>query len=725
MKLRFPLFLSLAAGVTMFYGFRALRPSGNEPNPKREALIVQSLVDGLEHLHYSPLNINDDFSEKAFDLYLDRLDRGKRFLSKNDIAQLKQYRDQVDDQLNKGDLSFFDLSVFLFKAGVERAKAIYPEILSKPFDFSTDETVEMDAKKRDYASSADEQSAVWRKVLKEEVLSNISNKLEEQKKAQEKKEGDAAKKAETPKTFDELETQARKDVKETYDKWFTRLEKLQRKDHLETYLNAITNVFDPHTGYFSPSDKESFDINMSGKFEGIGARLQSDGEQTKISEIIPGGPSWKLGDALGANDIILKVGQGETEAEDIKGWQIDDVVQKIRGKKGTVVKLTIKKPDGTIKIVPITRDVVIIEEGYAKSAVLEQENSKTGKIGYIYLPRFYADFSDEGDGRNCYVDVKQEIAKLKNEGINGLILDLRGNGGGSLRDVVKMSGLFIEKGPIVQVKTRGYKPSVLDDTDPDVQYDGQMVVLVDFYSASASEILAAAMQDYKRAVIVGSSSTYGKGTVQRFIDLDAMVRGNSDVKPLGSVKMTIQKFYRVDGGATQLKGVVPDIVLPDRYDYIPMGEKENDYPMDWSQIDAVPYGQNVVKMDNLNVVKAASAKRVKENPDFQLIAESAKLLKQRKDESNVSLNFEEYEKKENKLEEENKKFDNLMKENIPGLQATNLAADVEWVQQDTARVARNQEWLNDLKKDIYLEEAIHILSDLKDGGRKVAKKENR
>lgn len=409
----------------------------------------------------------------------------------------------------------------------------------------------------------------WRQSMKWETMTRLAEKLEKKEKGEENFKD---------KTYEELEAEARKDVLKVYDDWYVRLEKRKRNDYLSMYLNTFTNIFDPHTEYYEPIDKQNFDIGMSGRLEGIGARLQTDGDLTKVSEIIVGGPAWKEG-KLEENDKIVKVAQGDDpEWTDITGMVINDVVQLIRGKPGTKVRLSVKKADGSTKEIVIIRDVVIIEEGFAKSLLIETEEKET--IGYLRLPKFYADFNNS-NGRRCADDVAVELEKLKQAGVQGIILDLRSNGGGSLRDVVKMSGFFVEEGPIVQVKSRTRKAEVLSDDDPGVQYSGPLIVMVNQFSASASEILAAALQDYGRAVIVGTgTSTFGKGTVQRFFDLDAVIRGNPEVKPLGEIKLTVQKFFRVNGGSTQLRGVTPDIVLPDNWLYLETGEKEEDFPME-------------------------------------------------------------------------------------------------------------------------------------------------
>ncbi len=698
MKFKIPFLLAAFTGV-LAVAFNG--PYFSVDSSEKESVLIKSLMEGLNYLHYKPKKLNDDFSEKAFDQYLNRLDYGRRFLTQADVDQLSQYRDKLDNQADSGTYEFFDLSLFLYDAGIARAKGYYESAIAGTFDFDKKEFVETDGEKKGYPKGTAEQKEHWRKAIKYEILTRIEEKLQEQTKTPV---------AEGMKSFAELEKDARESVKKIYDGYFKRLSKLKRKDHLSTYLNALTSIHDPHTGYFAPIDKENFDIGMSNRLEGIGARLSTDGDNTKVVMIVPGSPSWKQGD-LKVNDLILKVGQGEEEPIDVQGWTLDDVVSKIRGKKGTEVRLTVKKEDGSIQVVPITRDVVIMEDSRAKSAVLENSNPELGKVGYIYLPRFYADFEGKGGG-NCYVDVKKEIEKIKKENVSGVILDLRDNGGGSLNDVVKMSGLFIEEGPIVQVAARGYEPTVLKDKDPSVQYDGPLIVMVNSFSASASEILAAALQDYERAVIVGSKSTFGKGTVQRFIDLDRMVRGQTDVKPLGSLKLTIQKFYRVNGGTTQLEGVQPDVILPDNYQYIKIGEKDRKYPMQWSKIEPAEYGQDVYKVKGLDKIVAASQARVEASKDFQLITENAQLYKEQREDSDHPLDLKTYKTEQEELDEKLDKFEDLFKNDVPGLRVGNLMADKDWIAADTTRIGRNEAFIKGLKKDVYLEETLHIMEDL-------------
>jgi carboxyl-terminal processing protease len=672
--------------------------SPDDPNPKKEAEMMRTVLDGLTRMHFQPKEVDDKFSVQVFDYYLKETDSGKRFFTQQDIDAFKSYREQLDDQAKAGTFEFFNLSLARIDESLLRTQIWYREILSSPMNFTTNATVNMDGDKVKWAKDEAALRERWENMLKYEVLSRVVDEEVKQEKPDFK--GDK-------KSFEQLEKEAREKVLDVYEKWYKRMLKMDRNRRLEMYLNAFTNVVDPHTGYYSPKDKENFDIQMSGKLEGIGARLQSDGEKTTVFEIVPGGPAWKQGD-LQNKDIILKVAQGSDEPIDIMGWDIDDVVQKVRGAKGTVVKLTIQKPDGAVKEIAITRDLVIMEEGFAKSLIMNDEAQKD-KIGYIYLPKFYADFTPQG-ATSCYEDVAKEIEKLKAENVKGIILDLRNNGGGSLRDVVKMSGLFIEQGPIVQVKSRSRKPEVMNDTDPRVQWTGPLVVMVNGGSASASEILAAAMQDYDRAVVVGAAGTYGKGTVQRFLDLDQMARGE-DVRPLGEMKITVQKFYRVTGKTTQLDGVTPDIVLPDFYNLLKNGEGENDYPLESTTIEAVPFSQSAYAVPDLNTLRINSEKRVATNATFGKVNENAMRMRKMQDETTYLLQLDKYRQWNKRQDEESNKYEDMFQP-ISAFQLNNLNADLAHIQSDTSRVARNESWLKDRKKDVQLYETMQIMYDM-------------
>lgn len=666
----------------------------------KESVILSAVIKFLNQIHFRPKQLNDDLSKQIFDIYLERLDGGKRYFTKKDFEVLGFYSDKIDDEIQKNSFAFFDLSINLLDRGIEKTQKYYKDILAEPFDFKIQEDFESNYEKRPYVENDDELFEVWRMSLKYETLTRVKDKLD----AQNKEDFEGVKLSK-----DSLEFYAREDVKEVYDQYFGRMEQLRRADRFADYVNSITHLYDPHSDYFSPKEKADFDINMSGRLEGIGARLSIEKNMTKVSSIVAGGPAWKQGE-LEVDYYITEVAQQDEDPVGIVGWRLDDVVQLIRGKKGTWVTLTVKKVDGTIGHISIERDEVITSEGNAKSAIVKKENSESS-YGYLYLPRFYADF-ERKDGRSCAKDVKIELEKLKAENVDGIVLDLRNNGGGSLRDVVEMSGLFIEEGPIVQVKSRNQRAKVLKDTEGNVIYDGPLVVLVNHYSASASEILAAALQDYNRAVIVGSE-TFGKGTVQRFYDLDRAVQGNGD-DPLGEVKMTTQKFYRINGGSTQLKGVTPDVLLPDNYNYIKTGEKRYDFPMEWTEIEPVPYEQNAYQIKNLSEVQLKSQERISQVEDFKLIEEYSQYLKKQEDSSIIPLSFDAYSSLEDGLNKSSEKFKNIMKEPIEGLMANNLAVDFSEIEVDEGKKARNDEWLANIQKDIYINESLSIIEDLKE-----------
>lgn len=669
-------------------------------NAEKEAVLVKAVLSGFGQLHYQPKKINDEFSAEIFDFYLDQVDGGRRFLTQEDIAKLEGYRTDIDDQAENGTFEFFNASVQMLEAALDKTQGYYRKMLETPFDYHVQEVIEMDGEKKPFAKDDNQLKEYWRKYLKYETIERIVNKT----KAQEEKGEEEA-----PKPFEELEEEARAEVLEFLDDWYSRMRKLKREDRLSVYLNTFTHIFDPHSEYYKPIDKENFNIRFSGRLEGIGASLRTEGDYTKVVRIVVGGPAWKQKE-LEENDVILKVKQeDEDEPVDITGMVIDDVVQLIRGDKGTEVTLTVKKIDGSVQDITITRDVVVLEEQFAKSLIIGGEASEE-RIGYILLPSFYADFQDK-NGRFCSKDVAAEIEKLKAKDVDGIILDLRYNGGGSLRDVVKMTGLFIEKGPIVQVKSRRSDAEVLRDTDSRVQYDGPLIVMVNSYSASASEILAAALQDYGRAVIVGSPSTFGKGTVQRFIDLDRTIRGFNELKPLGEIKLTTQKFYRVDGGSTQLKGVTPDIILPDNFFYIKTGERDRDYAMEWSEIEAVDYEQDVLKVNNISKLRRNSEMRIEANPAFQKILANAKRVAQRREATSYPLELEAYKEMREERQKQADEFDGVM-DQVVLEDLRNLEEDLPAIASDESKKARNDEWLENVSKDIYIKETIEIMRDM-------------
>lgn len=674
---------------------------------EKEEAIDQILMQSLKQVHYSPMEVDDSFSEKVFKLYLERLDYSKKFLIQPDVEELKKYNHTIDDDINKGQFNFFDKSVEIINKRVEEAKTYYTDILDKPFDFTKNDSLQLDPEKLNFSKDEKELKEAWYKTLKYQTLVQITDMTENQEKA--KQRNDTAKTKDATfklKNKEELEAEARKKVLKNNNDYFKRLHEINRNDRISVYFNAITALYDPHTEYFAPKDKAQFDITMSGQLEGIGAQLEQKEGFIKVFYIVPGSASYRQGQ-LKVGDIILKVAQGAADPVEITDMRMDEAVQLIRGKKGTEVRLTVKKPDASIVIIPIIRDIVVIEDTYAQSVILKGKKN----IGYIKLPEFYADFTGRG-GPSCANDVRKELQKLKDEHVDGVILDLRYNGGGSLPDVVKMAGLFIDKGPVVQVKSKTGAATVMDDTDPGVFYDGPLTVMVNSNSASASEIMAAAIQDYHRGVIVGTSpSTFGKGTVQRFYDLDDYLPPQyASIKPLGSVKITMQKFYRVNGGATQLKGVIPDIVLPDPYYLLDQGEKEQDYPMTWDEIPSAKYTP-VKPTYAINKLKANSEARLKSSEGFTLLNDAAKRFKKQKDNTMVSLNFDGYMKEQKEYKAEVKKMEKLDKE-IPGLEVAALKVDAAAIAGDTLKLAKVKNFYKSIKKDIYLNETIAIMGDM-------------
>lgn len=684
-----PVLLILVISLTSFTFFQF----------DKNQILQDILMSVINQVHYSPLKVDDSFSENVYELYLKRLDLNKKFLLQEDVNALSKYRRSIDDEINNGSFDFYKLSESIIKKRIQEKENWSKEFLSKPFDYKVEEFYETDGKKTKYALTEAELKDEWRKMLKFQTIARIDEMLTNQEKAKEKKDT-----VFVEKSFDSLEVDARRKTLKANLDWFKRLNKISSKDRFSVYLNTITGLYDPHTEYYAPKEKKRFDQSMSGQFEGIGAKLQSKDGILKISEIIVGSPSFKQGE-LKAGDEIHKVAQGAAEPVDITNMEMDEAIDLIKGKKGTEVRLTVKKPDGTFKVIPIIRDVIEIEETYAKSAILDNKN----KIGYIYLPMFYADFTRNGAHRSS-ADMRKELEKLKMAGVEGIIVDLRDNGGGSLQEVVEMVGLFIPKGPVVQVKDKYGKVSVMEDKNQSITWDGPLAIMINHGSASASEILAAAIQDYKRGVVVGTQS-FGKGTVQSFYSLDPGLLPQFDsLKPLGEVKITNQKFYRINGGATQLKGVYPDVVLPDPYALIDLGEKELEHPMPWDEITKAVYAE--YKTINYSKVKKNNADRIKNSAAFKIIEQQSKDLRKKKDDTKYNLHIDKYRAEQKQMREQIKKYDDL-KNDIKGFTAELTIDDKERLKNDTTKLNREVKWTKNIQKDNYIFEVSNIINDLK------------
>lgn len=671
-------------------------------NPDKDKLLIQVITFVLQQGHFNPIDFDDNFSEELFEDYLEVIDPVKRYFYESDYKDFEKYKFTLDDQLKETDITFFNVVHERMLKRFAEIKEIYKEVLSEPFDYSTEESFNTDYENTGYVKNRKEMKERWRQQLKFSTLSNYDDLYSQEKKAKEK---DASY---VMKTEQQIEKEARESTLKSINVYFNdNIDDFQREDWFAIYVNTIVEEFDPHTYYLAPRSKEDFDQRMSGKLEGIGARLQKRMDYIKIVELISGGPAWRSKE-LEVEDVILKVKQENDEFPvNIVGMRINDAIKYIKGPKGTKVILTIKKVDGTIRDVTIIRDIVELEETYAKSSIIRKDGMT---FGIIDLPSFYVDFKDYKN-INAAKDVKAEIEHLKAEGIDGLVLDLRNNGGGSLPTVVEMAGLFIKDGPIVQVRSTGEAKEVLKDRDPSISWDGPLVILVNEISASASEIMAAAMQDYKRAIIIGGKQTYGKGTVQNVINLNNMLRNNTN-GDLGSLALTTQKYYRINGGSVQLEGVKSDVNVPGRFSFIEVGEKDKENALPWDEIDAAVYTPWENYYD-YNAAIRKSKERMGNNPQLKLIEENAKWVKSKIDETFVPLNYIAYKAGLKLNEEEAKEFDALSK------YKTNLTFDSTifektlFTKDTTDLKEKRMRWHESLSHDVYVEEAVHVLEDLR------------
>ena len=683
--------------LVIYFEVSNFKFSSDEPNKDR--LLVDLVSYVLDKLHYDPKIINDDFSIKVYDEFIEAIDSQKRFFLESDIEMLLNYRLLIDDQINSSDITFFNTAYETLINRITEVEGFYEEILDEPFNFNIDEEISLDYKNLNYATNINDLKNLWRKRLKLSALDAYAAKKEinDDKSDSEKSQ---------TKTDEEIENESRSSIEDNLKDFFQFTSELERSDWFSIYLNSIVTQYDPHTTYLAPEAKEVFDQNISGKFQGIGARLSKTKQQVEIVEIIIGGPVWR-DNLLNVGDIIISVAQSEDEEPiEISLMKLSDATDLIKGEKGTKVYLTVKRVDGGVEQVVVTRDVVELEETYAKSSII---NDDLSKYGLINLPRFYVDFDDYGE-RNAAIDLKKEILNLKSKGINGLILDLRNNGGGSLKTVVDITGFFIEKGPVVQVKSIGGRKEVLRDNDPSILWDGPLVVLVNEFSASASEILAAALQDYNRAIILGSKQTYGKGTVQNIVDLNNVISGNT-YGDLGSLKITTDKFYRVNGGSTQLEGVKSDIIFPNRYSYVDIGEKDLENPLSWDKIGPARYN-NSGKIFNYSKVISDSKERINNNEYFTVIDEHASWIKSQQDDKIVSLDYLTYKDNLESSKSQNNKLKRIEEFKSPYIfQWNNINEKEDNSYNDDIKEKRDR-WIESMKKDIYVNEAMNLLKDL-------------
>ncbi len=689
---KFKFLLPVFFVFSLFTSFQSVANS----DPKDKVLLT-ILRYVLTEGHYQPQEINDDFSKRVYVNFLENLDPSKRYFLQSDIDEFSAYETLIDDQIKSEDLSFFYLVYNRFKERTNEAEQFYPEILNHAFDFSKDETLDVDYKNASYTLNKEELKNKWHQQLKTSTLSRLYTKVKEEEDT--KKEDHSY----VIKTIDVLEKDARTSISENMEDFFERVDELTHEDWFSTYINCISEQFDPHTNYFDPKVKKGFDQRMSGKLEGIGARLQQQNDYTKVIELVYGGPAWKQGD-LEVGDLIIKVAQADGEPLDIVGMRLDKAIEFIKGKKGSEVNLTVKKIDGSTKIITIIRDVVELEETFVKSSVIEKDNRK---FGVIHLPSFYIDFSEK-NSRNSATDMALEIERLKEENVEGLVLDLRNNGGGSLQTAIDISGLFIKNGPVVQVKYRNTDAEVRKDKNNQIQWDGPLVVLVNELSASASEIFAAAMQDYGRAVIIGGKQTYGKGTVQSVLDLNRYHNLSEDI---GALKMTIQKFYRINGDSNQLEGVHSDIILPSRYTYLEIGERDLENALKYDKVPAATYTL-WNNYDNFNEVVNNSKKRIASNSTFKLIDENAKWIKKSQDETLIYLNLDAYRADIESHETASKKYQSI-NDYTSNYTFTSPLYEQALTVSDENLAEKRDVWHKNLNKDIYIEEALNVVSELK------------
>jgi carboxyl-terminal processing protease len=705
MSKKFLPFALLLVGASLFIAFKSQGRSdaSDNENPRlRYAKILRNVGILLEEGHFSPRKIDDNFSKMVLKRFEEDLDGEKNIFLQSDIDLLKKFENKIDDEIHGEELkSFFEINNLYLKRQQE-VSIMYLSLLEKPFNFNVDETIELNSEKLSFPKNEVERTEMWRKRLKFLALGKYAELQETQIKTKGAK--DFKFKADTT-----LERESRDFVKKQMLRYFTTKKSKETVDeNFSTFINDIAGTMDPHTDYFAPVDLRGFNESMKGSFFGIGALLKEEDGKIKITSLVSGMPAWRSGE-IKENDEILKIGEGKMEPVDVTGYSTSDAVKLIRGAtKGSEVRLTIRKADGSIKVVSLLRDEIRLEETFARSVIVNSDH----KLGYIYLPEFYADFQDP-KGRRCAADVAKEIEKLKKENVEGIVLDLRGNGGGSLYDVVQMVGLFIEDGPIVQVKSRDDKPTLLRDRDKSVQYTGPLAVLVDETSASASEIFAAAIQDYKRGIVIGSTSSYGKGTVQRTIPLNPesenVLLSAGKTEDLGSLKLTLQKFYRVNGGATQLKGVAPDVVLPDVLELRKFREKDNAYALKWDEIEKADYKPWVNNSNMDAIIVSANAETAK-NPSFQTIKKNVEWIS-KNTERPFSLNLKQYNLDKAQQKSVSKEIENAYKL-AKNLNVNNIVADTMELNKTKEKIASNKLFVKRVSEDIYIDQSIKILNKM-------------
>ncbi len=586
----------------------------------RERQVARMVTRFVERAHYAKLPLDDALSEATLKTYIDTLDGNRHYFLQSDIAYFARYRNTLDDSLRSGDMDpVFDI-FRLYRLRTQQNLNYALSVLDHEPDFSVDEDYVFDRKDLPWISTPAQMQDLWRRRVKNDALGLML----------------------ADKTWKETAEVLRK----RYTRVLDRVNKLDSDDVFETFMNAFAMTLDPHSNYLSPRQSEEYKIQMSLSYEGIGASLQLDDEFVQVMNVIPGGPAAADG-RLKANDRITAVGQQDSkEMVDVVGWELDDVVQKIRGPRGSKVRLQIlpggAAPGATEYVLELTRDKIKLEEQAAKKQVIKVDrDGEPVNVGVITVPSFYQDFEARNRGDKDYVsttrDVRRLIGELRKDKIVSLVLDLRGNGGGHLTEATALTGLFINQGPVVQLRDTNGRIEVLDDPEPTVAYNGPLVVLVDRFSASASEIFAAAIQDYRRGIVIGQQ-TFGKGTVQNLYELDQYSHSRSD-RGLGQLTLTIGKFYRVNGGSTQHRGVMPDITLPSAIDAATIGESSRDRALPWDQIAATrfqtsqPLDAAILELTRYENTQLAG------DPDMRHLEASIKEFDQLRSRKQISLNL--------------------------------------------------------------------------------------
>ena len=676
---------------------------------EKMSTIMISVKNTLSYLHYAPKPINDAYSKEVYKHYFEMVDPAKRYFLKSDMAEFAQHETKLDDYLNQGDLRFYKLTVDRLYQRVDELDKITQDILAKPIDLNEDETLILEPKAKQHPANTAEMAKEWKKYIKYNILQEMESLTAKEEAQREKKDSvQRHKLQDTIKlevlTADEKRTKATQEVKELITDTFRRFKKRSKKDWFTVYMNAYTEVFDPHTNYYSPKNKEEFDSQFKGKIIGIGAVIQEKKGYLYLGPLTIGAPAWKS-KQLSEGDKILKVKSKPGEdAVNVVGMLVDEAVRLIRGKEGTKVTLTVEKKDKTVREVTMTREEVAIEDTFARSLVVNAPDGK--KYGFIHLPSFNADFED-AKGRNASDDIKNEIVKLKTQNVQGIILDLRNNGGGSLTEVGDIMGLFMDTGAYVQVKEGTGKIQTLRNKNSTPIWTGPVIIMQNELSASASEILAGAMQDYGRGVVLGSPQSFGKGTVQTFVDLNRFLNTTDD---FGSLKLTIQKFYRVSGESTQRKGIQSDIRMKDFFTYSEIGERYDDHALAWDKIPAADY--RPVNYFAVQALQKSSEARLENNRTYQLIQESAQWKENLDKEESIPLNQAKFNEVMKTRKEQLKKYKVLQKFNN-GLSFTLNPDEVIREKKDEAFRKKTQNWTKNLQRDLYLQEAVNTMAEMK------------